>query len=76
MAEEFNFKSFKKRTSYYHRCDFTNEVREWFEGFEKQETKSLEEAKIALETARQFQSNYFETFWLGYIKAKEEILGE
>ena len=50
---------------------------DWFEGFEKQETKRLSDAEFAqmdLETTEKTMKR--RAYYEGYIKAKEEILGQ
>ena len=51
----------------------------WFEGFEKQETDRKERAENYIKRIREgfrFRNSRNESFWLGYIHAKKEILGE
>jgi hypothetical protein len=51
------------------------EVDAWFEGFEKQETKRLSDARVDLEKAKGSDARHC-GFLAGYITAKKEILGE
>jgi hypothetical protein len=58
-------------------CFKESSFTKWFEGFEKQETKRLSDAEFAqmdLETTEKTMKR--RAYYEGYIKAKEEILGQ